>query len=278
VTPAEFTLVLLGIGVLAGGLGALLGLGGGFIVVPALTLLFGINIRLAIGASLVSVIATSSGAAVAYVREHLANLRIGNFLELSTVTGAITGALVASVLLPRALYVIFAIALAQSAIAVARRKRLEDRPPLPPDAFSDRLKLHGAYPDEARGRVVVYRVARARLGLVLMYFAGVLSGLLGIGSGTLKVPAMDLAMGLPIKVSSATSNFMIGVTAAASTGVYFARGDISSLLAAPIAVGGLAGALVGSRLLGRVPARGLRVLFSVVVLAVAIQMLVKGLS
>jgi uncharacterized membrane protein YfcA len=278
VTPVEFTLVLFGIGAVAGGLGALLGLGGGFIVVPALTLLFGINIRLAIGASLVSVIATSSGAAVAYVREHLANLRIGNFLELATVTGAITGALVASVLVPRVLYVIFALALAQSAIAVARRKRLEDRPPPPPDPFADRLHLHGAYPDAARGRVVSYRVARARLGLVLMYFAGVLSGLLGIGSGTLKVPAMDLAMGLPMKVSSATSNFMIGVTAAASTGVYFARGDISSLLAAPIAIGGLAGALVGSRMLGRVPARSLRVLFSVVVLAVSVQMLVKGVS
>jgi len=278
VTPSLFTLELLAIGAAAGGLGALLGLGGGFIVVPALTLLFGINIHLAIGASLVSVIATSSGAAVAFVRDHMANLRIGNFLELATVSGAITGALVASVLLPRALYVIFAVALAQSAVAVARRKRIEDRPPPPPDALADRLHLHGAYPDAARGRVVAYRVGRSRLGLGLMYLAGVLSGLLGIGSGTLKVPAMDLAMGLPMKVSSATSNFMIGVTAAASTGVYFARGDISSLLAAPIALGGLAGALVASRVLGRVPARGLRITFAVVVLVVAVQMLVKGLS
>jgi uncharacterized protein len=278
VGATEFTIVLLAIGALAGGLGALLGLGGGFIVVPALTLLFGINIRVAIGASLVSVIATSSGAAVAFVREHLANLRIGNFLELSTVTGAITGALLASVLVPRVLYVVFALALAQSAVSVARRKRLEDRPPPPPDHIADRLRLHGSYPDPARGRVVDYRVARSRVGLVLMYMAGVLSGLLGIGSGTLKVPAMDLAMGLPMKVSSATSNFMIGVTAAASTGVYFARGDIDSLLAAPIAVGGLLGALVASRLLGRLPARGLRLVFAVVVFALAVQMLVKGLS
>ena len=277
-TPSLFTLELLGIGVVAGGLGALLGLGGGFIVVPALTLLFGINIHLAIGASLVSVIATSSGAAVAFVREHMANLRIGNFLELATVTGAITGALVASVLLPRALYVIFALALAQSAIAVARRKPIEHRAPPPADAWADRLQLHGAYPDAARGRVVAYRVGRSRLGLGLMYLAGVLSGLLGIGSGTLKVPAMDLAMGLPMKVSAATSNFMIGVTAAASTGVYFARGDISSLLAAPIALGGLTGALIASRLLGRVPARGLRITFAVVVFAIALQMLVKGLT
>jgi len=278
VTPSVFTLELLALGVVAGGLGALLGLGGGFIVVPALTLLFGINIHLAIGASLVSVIATSSGAAVAFVRDHMANLRIGNFLELATVTGAISGALVASVLLPRALYVIFAIVLAQSAVAVARRKRIEDRPPPPPDHFADRLRLHGAYPDAARKRVVTYRVGRSRLGLGLMYLAGVLSGLLGIGSGTLKVPAMDLAMGLPMKVSTATSNFMIGVTAAASTGVYFARGDISSLLAAPIALGGLAGALVASRLLGQVPARWLRVIFAVVVFAIAVQMFVKGVS
>jgi uncharacterized protein len=278
VGATEFTIVLLAVGAVAGGLGALLGLGGGFIIVPALTLLFGINIRVAIAASLVSVIATSSGAAVAFVREHLANLRVGNFLELSTVTGAITGALLASVLVPRVLYIVFAVALAQSAVSVARRKRLEDRPPPPADRLSDRLRLHSSYPDAARSRVVDYRVARARVGLVLMYLAGVLSGLLGIGSGTLKVPAMDLAMGLPMKVSSATSNFMIGVTAAASTGVYFARGDMSSLLAAPIAVGGLAGALVASRLLGRLPARGLRVVFAVVVFALALQMLVKGLT
>ena len=270
--------MLLGIGVVAGGLGALLGLGGGFIVVPALTLLFGVNIRIAIGASLVSVIATSSGAAVAFVRGHMANLRVGNFLELATVTGAISGALLASVLVPRVLYVVFALALAQSAVSVARRKRLEDRPPPAPDPVADRLHLHGAYPDAARGRVVEYRVARAPGGLALMYGAGVLSGLLGIGSGTLKVPAMDLAMSLPMKVSTATSNFMIGVTAAASTGVYFARGDISSLLAAPIAIGGVAGAMVGSRLVGHLPARGLRIVFAVVVFAVAVQMLVKGLG
>jgi uncharacterized membrane protein YfcA len=208
----------------------------------------------------------------------MANLRVGNFLELATVSGAITGALVASVLLPRALYVIFALALAQSGVAVARRKRLEDRPPPPADVVAERLQLDGAYPDRSRGRVVAYRVGRSRVGLGLMYLAGILSGLLGIGSGTLKVPAMDLAMGLPMKVSSATSNVMIGVTAAASTGVYFARGDISSLLAAPIALGGLAGALGASRVLGRVPARGLRIVFAVVVLAVAAQMLVKGLS
>ena len=277
-TPIELSLVLLAVGVAAGGLGALLGLGGGFIVVPALTLVFGVNIRLAIGASIVAVIATSSGAAVAYVREHMANMRVGMFLELATTTGAVTGALVGSLLVPRVLYIVFAIVLVLSGIAVARRKRLEDRPPPPPDALADRLGLHGSYPDASRGRVVSYRVARSKAGLALMYVAGAVSGLLGVGSGVLKVPAMDLAMGLPIKVSTATSNFMIGVTAAASAGVYFARGDIDPLITAPVAVGVLVGALVGSRVLTGMDPRRLRLLFAVVVLVVAVDMVVKGVA
>jgi len=278
VTPIELSLVLLAVGVAAGGLGALLGLGGGFIVVPALTLVFGVNIRLAIGASIVAVIATSSGAAVAYVREHMANMRVGMFLELATTTGAVTGALVGSLLVPRVLYIVFAIVLVLSGVAVARRKRLEDRPPPPPDALADRLGLHGSYPDASRGRVVSYRVARSKAGLALMYVAGAVSGLLGVGSGVLKVPAMDLAMGLPIKVSTATSNFMIGVTAAASAGVYFARGDIDPLITAPVAVGVLVGALVGSRVLTGMDPRRLRLLFAVVVLVVAVDMVVKGVA
>ncbi|MHB8682393.1 MAG: sulfite exporter TauE/SafE family protein [Acidimicrobiales bacterium] len=277
-TPAELTLVLLGVGLVAGSLGALLGLGGGFIVVPALTLVFGVNIRLAIGASIVTVIATSSGAAVAYVREHLANMRIGMFLELATTTGAVTGAFLGSILVPRVLYAIFAVALAQSALAVARRRRLEDRPPLPPDALADKLGLHSSYPDQARGRVVEYRVARTKLGFALMYVAGTVSGLLGVGSGTLKVPAMDLAMGLPMKVSTATSNFMIGVTAAASAGVYFARGDVDPLVTAPVAVGVLVGAIGGSRLLTGIHPRLLRVLFATAVFGVAVTMFLKALQ
>jgi len=276
VTPLEFTAALVGVGVLAGGLGALLGLGGGFIVVPVLTLVFNVNIRLAIGASIVTIIATSSGATVAFLRDHLANLRIGMFLEVATTTGAVTGAFLGSVLVPRVLFVIFAVVLAQSAVAVARRKHLEDRPPPPPDELADRLGLHGAYPDQARGRVVTYRVARTKTGFGLMYAAGAVSGLLGIGSGSLKVPAMDLAMGLPMKVSSATSNFMIGVTAAASAGVYFARGDIDPLLTAPVALGVLVGAFAGSRLLPGIQPRLLRLLFAVAVIVVAVNMLVKA--
>jgi len=278
VSPLELTLVLFVIGIVAGALGALLGLGGGFVVVPVLTLFLGVNIRLAIGTSIVTVIATSSGAAVAYVRDHMANMRIGMFLELATSTGAVTGAFLGSILVPKVLYVIFAVVLGQSAIAVARRKSLEDRPPLPADAWADKLGLHSSYPDAARGRVVTYHVARSKLALALMYVAGTMSGLLGIGSGTLKVPAMDLAMGLPIKVSTATSNFMIGVTAAASAGVYFGRGDVNPLISAPVAVGVLIGALGGARLLSGINPRRLRVLFAIVVLAVAIDMLVKGVS
>jgi uncharacterized membrane protein YfcA len=278
VSPVELTLVLFAVGVVGGWLGALLGLGGGFIVVPALTLVLGMNIRLAIGASIVAVIATSSGAAVAYVRDHMANMRIGMFLEIATSTGAVTGAFLGSILVPRVLYVIFAVALGQSAIAVARRKSLEHRPPQPPDPLADKLGLHGAYPDAARGRVVTYRVARTKIGLLLMYVAGTVSGLLGVGSGTLKVPAMDLAMGLPIKVSTATSNFMIGVTAAASAGVYFERGDVNPLISAPVALGVLVGALGGARLLSGIQPRRLRALFAIVVFAVALDMLVKGVT
>lgn len=275
-TPIELTVELFGVGVVAGLLGALLGLGGGFVVVPALTLLFGIDIRLAIGASIVTVIATSSGAAVAYVRDHLANLRVGMFLELATTTGAVSGAVLATVLVPRVLYVVFALALAQSAVAVARRRSLEDRPSPPPDALADRMGLHGSYPDAARRRVVDYRVARTKLAFVLMYVAGVVSGLLGVGSGTLKVPAMDLAMGLPMKVSTATSNLMIGVTAAASAGVYFARGDILPLVTAPLVVGVLVGAVGGARLLPGMQPRRLRLLFAVVVMVVAVNMALKA--
>ena len=277
-SPIELTLLLFALGVVAGGLGALLGLGGGFIVVPVLTLFFGMNIRLAIGASIVAVIATSSGAAAAYVRDHMANMRIGMFLEIATSTGAVTGAFLGSILVPRALYVIFAIALGQGSISVARRKSLEDRPPPPPDRLADTLGLHGSYPDAARGRTVTYRVARTKLGFALMYVAGTVSGLLGVGSGTLKVPAMDLAMGLPIKVSTATSNFMIGVTAAASAGVYFERGDVNPFVSAPIAIGVLIGALGGARLLPGIKPRRLRVLFAVVVFAVALDMLLKGVT
>ena len=276
-SPLAFTLVAFAASVGAGVLGSLLGLGGGIIVVPVLTLLLHVDIRYAIGASIVSVIATSSGAAAAYVREHMTNLRVAMLLELGTTTGALTGACLAGVVGGRWLFLIFGLVLGYSALAMLRKRKDEAGIDVPPDRLADRLRLHDAYYDEANGRTIEYRVTHAPLGLGLMYVAGVVSGLLGIGSGALKVPAMDLAMRLPIKVSTATSNFMIGVTAAASAGVYFARGDIDPFVAAPVAAGVLVGATAGSRLLGRLQSRTIRVVFIVVLLYVSGEMLWKGL-
>jgi uncharacterized membrane protein YfcA len=275
VSPFEFILSLLAICVLAGFFGSLVGLGGGIIVVPALTLLYGIDIRYAIGASIVSVIATSSGAAAGYVREGMTNLRTAMLLEIGTTSGAVSGAFLAGVLHGPWLCVIFGGMLATSAVMMLLRVSDSDRP-VPHDAWADRLQLHGSYFDESRHRRVEYRVTHAKLGLGLMYLAGAVSGLLGIGSGILKVPAMDLAMRLPIKVSTATSNLMIGVTAAASAGVYFARGDVDPFITAPVALGVVLGAMAGSRVLARINSRLLRMVFVAVLLFVSGQMIWKG--
>jgi len=276
-TVLQFVLTTFAISVAAGLLGALLGLGGGIIVVPALTLGLGLDIRYAIGASVVSVIATSSGAAAAYVREHMTNLRVGMFLEVATTIGAITGAFLAGRVAGRWLFVIFGLMMGYSALEMFRNRHSDEGGPVPPDRVADRLKLHGSYYDQVLHRQIDYRVTHTWIGLGLMYVAGCVSGLLGIGSGALKVPAMDLAMRLPIKVSTATSNFMIGVTAAASAGVYFARGDILSLVAGPVAAGVLIGASAGSLLLGRLTSRSIRIAFVVVLLWVSGQMLWKGM-
>lgn len=277
-TPALFTAEVLLLSIGAGLLGSLLGLGGGIIVVPGLTLLLGVDIRFAIGASIVSVIATSSGAAAAYVRERMTNLRVAMFLELATTTGAITGAFLAGAVTTRWLYITFGLLMGYSAVAMFR-KRSEVRPAeVAPSPLADRLALHGSYFDEAAGEEIAYQVTGAARGLGLMYAAGTVSGLLGIGSGALKVPAMDLAMRLPIKVSTATSNFMIGVTAAASAGIYFARGDIDPFIAAPVAAGVLIGATAGARLLGRLRSTTVRAVFVVVLLWVSLEMLLRGLG
>ena len=274
-SPLEFVLTLFAICLAAGFFGSLVGLGGGIIVVPALTLIYGIDIRYAIGASIVSVIATSSGAAAAYVREGMTNLRTAMLLEIGTTTGAVSGAFLAGVLQGPWLCVTFGGMLAASAVAMLLRLRDSARP-VPPDALADRFQLHGSYFDESQHRKVEYRVAHTRFGFCLMYLAGAVSGLLGIGSGVLKVPAMDLAMRIPIKVSTATSNFMIGVTAAASAGVYFARGDVDPFIAAPVALGVVLGAVAGSRLLARIDSRLLRVVFVAILLFVSAQMIWKG--
>ncbi len=270
---AEMTL-LVWLGSLAAGfLGALTGLGGGVVIVPLLTLLFGVDIRYAIGASLVSVIATSSGAAAADVKEGYTNLRIGMFLEIATTTGALVGAAVATRLPADAIAIIFGAVLLISAY-------LSSRPHTTPGGHDDgsrlaaRLRLAGSYP--GGNGPVEYQVRGVPGGFGLMFVAGAVSGLLGIGSGALKVLAMDQVMRIPFKVSTTTSNFMIGVTAAASAGVYLNRGYIDPGLAMPVMLGVLPGALLGSRLLAGAQTRVLRMVFAVVVVFLAVEMIYNG--
>jgi len=276
VTPLDFVILLFLISIAAGVLGSLVGLGGGVVVVPVLTLLFHIDIRLAIGASIVSVIATSSGAAAAYVRERMTNLRAGMFLEIATTTGAITGAYLTTILPARGLFILFAVVLGYSAVAMYRKRHSAALLTVSHDRIANRLNLHGSYYDDAEHKEISYKVTGTKVGLSIMYVAGMVSALLGIGSGALKVPAMDLAMHLPMKVSTATSNFMIGVTAAASAGVYFARGQIDPIMAAPVAAGVLGGATFGSRILGRLESKTVRLVFVIVLIVISLEMLQRG--
>lgn len=269
-------LLIFGGAILAGVIGSLVGLGGGVLIVPMLTLLFGVPIHYAIGASIVAVIATSSGAAAAYVRDRMTNLRVGLFLELGTTLGAISGAFLAGYVAPTSLFLIFGLVLLISVAPVIFKLGEEMPRGVSNDYWARHLQLAGAYPDRALGKEVSYQVTRTPWGLGMMYIAGVLSGLLGIGSGTLKVLAMDTIMRLPMKVSTTTSNFMIGVTAAASAGVYFARGDVLPVLAAPVALGILAGAFLGAHLLVHLKNRTLRLIFIPVMLAIAVQMVLRG--
>ncbi|HYM70529.1 MAG TPA: sulfite exporter TauE/SafE family protein [bacterium] len=262
--------------VAAGVLGALLGLGGGIVIVPGLTLLIGLPIRYAVGASIVSVIATSSGAAAAYVRGGIANLRIAIALEVATTVGALSGAFLAGHVSPRWLYVVFGLLLAYSAVALLGRLTVEVPGEVPRDPLAERLRFAGEYDDHALGQRVPYTATAVVPGGVMMYVAGLLSGLLGIGSGSFKVLAMDIIMRLPMKVSTATSNFMIGVTAAASAGVYFARGDIHPLVAAPVALGVLAGAWGGTHVMLRLRNTTIRKLFIPVLAVTAIEMIIRG--
>jgi uncharacterized membrane protein YfcA len=276
-TPLTFVISLALISIAAGVLGSLVGLGGGVVIVPVLTVLYHIDIRLAIGASIVSVIATSSGAAAAYVREKMTNLRAGMFLEIATTTGAVSGAYLTTVLPTRMLFALFGVVIGYSAFATFRKRHKAEPLDVSNDRIANYFDLHGSYYDQAEKREISYKVVGTKPGLALMYVAGLVSALLGIGSGALKVPAMDVAMHLPMKVSSATSNFMIGVTAAASAGVYFARGQIDPVIAAPVAAGVLLGATFGAKVLGRVTSKSVRLVFVVVLGVIALEMLQKGI-
>lgn len=261
----------------ASALGGVLGMASGIFIVPILTLLFGVDIHVAIGASIISVIACSCGSARAFLKGRLTNIRLAIVLETTTTLGALSGVLLIGVVSTSFLYGLFALILALSAQQMlARRREAVDTGALDAKSWATRLRLHGSFPDRASGQNVSYQVGHIPLGLSLMYGAGVISALLGIGSGVLKIPAMDTALRLPIKVSSATSNFMIGVTASASAGAYFVRGDIDIGIAGPVALGSVVGALAGARLLIRLPADKLRIFFVVVLALLAVQMLLSA--
>ena len=257
----------------AGFLGSLTGLGGGVVLVPLLTIFFHVDLRYAIGASLVSVIATSSGSAAAYVKEGFSNIRIGMFLEIATTLGALFGAYMTAKVPAKAIAIIFGVVLIYSAY-VSRRVRSRTAADKPPDPLATKLKMNGSFPDTSGIRF--YNVYNVPVGFGVMYLAGALSGLLGIGSGALKVVAMDQAMRIPFKVSTTTSNFMIGVTAAASAGVYLSRGYIDPSLAMPVMIGVLIGSLMGTRILVKTQTSLLRLVFSGVIVLFGLEMVFKA--
>ncbi len=272
-------LEILLVSILAGLVGALFGLGGGIIVIPFLTLVEGIPVQLAVGASLVSVVATSSSSAATYVQDHLTNLRLGMFLEVGTVAGAITGAFLAGFFLgpnQGILFIMFgALLVYGSAVMLAGRKR--DSPPAGhASTLATSLGLTGDFPDTATGLRTQYSVSRAPQTLGLSYVAGIVSALLGVGGGIIQVPTMNLVSKVPMKAASATSNFMIGVTAAASASVYFMRGQVNFLLAAPLMIGVVAGASIGTKLMRTTPPLRIKLLFAALLLVIAADMILQG--
>lgn len=277
----HFTLWLLAVSLGASMLGGMLGMASGIFIVPILTMFGHVDIKTAIAASIVSVIACSCGSAAPFLRNRLTNIRLAIVLEVATTLGALTGVLLTGILPVPFLYFLFSVILFLSAqqMVAGRRDPLQEAQAGSTDCrWASLLKLHSSYPDRALGREAAYRVRRVPVGMALMYAAGLISALLGIGSGVLKIPAMDTALRLPIKVSSATSNFMIGVTAAASAGAYFMRGSIVTALAGPVALGSVVGAVLGGRLLMRISGEKLRMLFVAVLILLGIQMFLEALG
>lgn len=265
------------VSVLAGFIGSLLGLGGGVIVIPFLTLVAHIDIRHAIGASLISVIATSSGSAVAYLRERLTNIRIAMFLEIATTLGALTGAVIGSSIKSNLLFFLFGIVLLYSASRMFRTLKEEIPQGVENSPLARLLRLPGSYYDSTLGKEVRYRVTGVGQGFFALLIAGMVSGLLGLGAGIFKVLAMDTFMRLPMKVSTTTSNFMIGVTAAASVGYYLTQGLIDPIISAPVALGVLLGATIGTRTLVKAKSVTLRLLFALLLLFISVRMIIQGL-
>ena len=273
----EFIILIFVVSIFAGIFGSIVGLGGGVVVIPVLTILLGVDIHFAIGASIVAIIGTSSGAASTYVKDRVTNLRVGMFLELASASGAIVGAAVAAYTNSPLLELVFGVILLITVIPTLM-KIGEDIPKSPElKGLSKRLGLRGAY-TETDGRLIEYNATRPVSGLAGTAAAGVLSGLLGIGGGGFKVISMDLAMKLPMKVSTTTSNFMIGVTAASSAGIYFARGDVNPLIVAPVALGILIGAAIGARILLKSRNPTIRKAFALVLAVAAAQMILTAIG
>ena len=271
------------IAVLAGFLGSLVGLGGGIIITPALTILFGFDIKYAIGASIVAVIATSSGSAIAFVKDHVSNMRVGMLLEVFTTAGGVVGALMAGVFSSKLLYIFFSLILLNSFYGMLKKTGLiiklkKEEEIVENDKYAEKYKLNSTYYDKATGETVKYNVTNVPQGSLVMFGAGFASGLLGIGSGAFKVVALDTYMKLPIKVSTATSNFMMGVTATASALIYFFNGTINPVVAAPIAIGTLIGSRTGAKVMQRLDAKYIRYIFLPILLFTIINMFLKGLG
>ncbi|WP_042722086.1 sulfite exporter TauE/SafE family protein [Flavobacterium sp. B17] len=271
---SEIIILFLG-AISAGLLGSLTGLGGGVIIIPLLTLGFGVPMHYAIGASLISVIGTSSGAAVAFVKEGFTNMRIGMFLEIATTAGAIVGALVSGMLNPNTIGIIFASILLLTVILNLKGKP-DHQEPLIKGSLEEKLKLYGTFPD--KGVLKSYSARNTVPGFFMMMFAGAMSGLLGIGSGALKVLAMDNMMKLPFKVSTTTSNFMIGVTAVASALIYFQRGEIVPVIVAPVLIGVVVGSFIGSKTLMVSKTKKLKVFFAIVITILSVYMMYNGIN
>ena len=275
--PTEFQFEwLFLISVAAGFVGAMSGMGGGVVLIPALTL-FHMDIKKAIAISIVSVIATSSGSAAAYVRDRITNLKVGMFLEMFTIPGALVGAALTVIAVQQVLFLLFGLVLLGTALTLFLQRGKVWRPAAHQDAFSHWLELEGSYHDQATGQTIHYQGSRAYLGGPLMFGAGVIAGLLGIGAGALKVLIHDVVMGLPPKVSTTTSNLIIGVTALAGTSVYLAAGLIDPALVVPTIVGVTLGAFLGTRLLVRLTNQSVRHFFLVVLLVLGVEMLVRGI-
>ena len=271
------------IAVFAGFLGSLVGLGGGIIITPALTILFGFDIKYAIGASIVAVIATSSGSAIAFVKDHVSNMRVGMLLEVFTTAGGVVGALMAGVFSSKLLYIFFSLILLNSFYGMLKKTGLitklkKEEEKVENDKYAEKYKLNSTYYDKATGETVKYNVTNVPQGSLVMFGAGFASGLLGIGSGAFKVVALDTYMKLPIKVSTATSNFMMGVTATASALIYFFNGTINPVVAAPIAIGTLIGSRTGAKVMQRLDAKYIRYIFLPILLFTIINMFLKGMG